>query len=231
MKTEKRQSQNSFGSLVQEAPDPDPGISRIEIDAEVPIFQIILGRNLSGSNGKAVWIDSGNEASTYALASAGNQEIMQRVKIGRAFTAFQHFHLVNRIEEFLEPETEYIVLPNIDQQYREGVSEKESQDLFQDLLAKLESIKSERPEIRILYSFFREDTSQIVLQMKSMTDESVEIERSSQGLRRKSKREETMFYSKPGFIQTTIPYWRRKRFENPENTVRVNYSGENELDV
>lgn len=229
MKTEKRQ--NSIGGPVQEVPDPDPGINRIEIDAEVPIFQVILGENLSVSRGKAVWIDSGNEASTYALASSGNREVMQRVKIGRAFTAFQHFHMVNRIEEFLEPDTEYIVLPNIDQKYREGVSEKERQDLFQDLLAKLESIKKERPGIRILYSFLQEDASQIVLQMKSMTDDSIKIERSSQGLRRKSKREETMFYRKPGFIQTTIPYWRRKEFENPENTVRVNYSGENELDV
>jgi hypothetical protein len=215
----------------KDLPEPEPGVNRIEVEADIPIFQVILGEKLSASTAEAVWIDSGNEASTYALASTGTPDVMHRVRIGRAFTAFQHFHLVNRIESFLNSETKYLVLPNIDQQYREGVSEKERQDLFQSLLEKLKTIARERPEIKILYSFFQEDGSQMVLRLKSLAGNCIEIEQNSQGLREKSKRGDKMFYRDSGTIQTTLPYWRRKRLENPKNSFKASYSGENKLNV
>jgi hypothetical protein len=228
-KSERQRQSSDHG--IEAVPEPEPGINRVKIDADIPIFQMMLGEELSASEKTAVWVDSGNTSSTYALASAGSRELLHRVRVGRAFTAFQHFHIVNRVEEFLDRDTGYIVLPNIDQQYRSGVSKKERQDLFQSLLRKLDSITGERSGIKVLYSFHKRDNSQINLQLDSMTGNVIEIEKNSQGLRRKSGRAETMFYRSSGMLQTTIPYWRKKSFEKPEKTVRVNYGGENQLDV
>ncbi|MFB6116680.1 MAG: hypothetical protein ABEK10_04180 [Candidatus Nanosalina sp.] len=229
MPGEYRQRRESRASASRRIPEPETGINRVEIKEDIPIFQLILGENMSESSTKAVWIDSGNNSSTYALSSAGSQELLHRVKIGRAFTAFQHYHIVNRIEEFLDEDTEYIVLPNIDQQYIEGnVSEKEVEDLFSEVLNKLESLKTERPDLKILYSVVSTGPNPINLELKNITDNRIRIEKTDQGLREKSNTDQQLFYRKNGFMQTTIPYWRKKNHRKPQNTVKVDYNGENE---
>lgn len=213
-------------------PEPEPGINRIEMSEDIPVFQLILGEYLSHTPKKAVWIDSGNQSSTYALSSAGSEELLHRVKIGRAFTGFQHYHIVNRLEEFLEPETEYIVLPNIDQQYITGnVSEKEIQDLFSEVLNKIEALRAERPELKILYSLYDSRPHDINLELQDRTDNSIKIEKTSQGLRDNANQDEQLFYRKNGAMQTTIPYWKKKSHEKPQNTVKVNYDGKNKRHV
>lgn len=215
---------------MEKVPEVETGITRIEYDAETPIFQVILGKNLS-LTGKALWIDSGNTSSTYALASRGDEDILQRVRIGRAFTEFQHHHLVNRIEEFLTPETEYIVLPNIDQQYKKsGASRKEVKDLFKDVLSKILSVKRDRPDIRIVYSFSLDDSSAINLQLRKRTENIVNIDENSQGLDSSLEKREKMFYRTHGFIQTTIPFWNKSTREEVTVT-RVTHNGENEFDL
>lgn len=226
--TGKYREMKGSGVKQQSLPEPQDGVNRIVADEGIPIFQMLLGENMASTRKKAVWVDSGNEASTYALSSAGTQEMLERVVIGRAFTAFQHYHIVNRIEEFLEPETEYLILPNIDQQYKNGnISEKEMHDLFSDLISKIESITEERSEIKVLYSFYDERPHEINSEMGEITDDVIEVEKSSQGLRTKSGSGDRLFYREKGAIQTTISFWRRERYENPENTVKVNYDGEN----
>jgi hypothetical protein len=220
------QRQKSGGRKTQSVPKPEEGVNRVEIEEDIPVFQLILGQHLSNTGEKAIWIDSGNQASTYALSSAGSPELLHRVQIGRAFTAFQHFHIVNRIEEFLEPETRYVVMPNIDQQYRTGnVSEKEMKDLFSDLIAKIKSLRDERPEIRILYSLFDNRPHGIKTELLEITDNCIEIEKTGHGLRSRSETDEKLFYREKGCIQTTIPFWKREKHENPENTVKVEYDG------
>ena len=227
-----RQRRKTGAPASRRIPEPETGINRVEIKEDIPIFQLILGENMSRSSTKAVWIDSGNKSSTYALSSAGSQELLHRVKIGRAFTAFQHYHIVNRIEEFLERDTEYIVLPNIDQQYIEGnVSEKEVEDLFSEVLNKLESLKDERSDLKILYSVVASGSSPINLELKNITDNRIRIEKTDQGLRDKSNTEKQHFYRKNGFMQTTIAYWNKKNHRKPRNTVKVDYDGKNKRHV
>lgn len=214
---------------MEKVPEVETGITRIECDTDTPIFQVILGKNLS-LTGKALWIDSGNTSSTYALSSKGDEDILQRVKIGRAFTEFQHHHLVNRIEEFLTPETEYIVLPNIDQQYKKsGASRKEVKDLFKDVLSKILSVKHDRSDIRIIYSFSSDDSSAINLQLRKRTENTIKIDENNQGLDSSSKKGEKMFYRTHGFIQTTITFWKKSTEENA--VTRVTHNGENEFNL
>jgi len=194
-------------------PFVEEGITRLKSDSS--IFPLLIGEYLSVGKSEALWVDSGNTSSTYAMASSGGEEVLDRVTVARAFTCFQHFHICNRLEEFLTSETRYIILPNIDQQYREGVSEKERNDLFQELVSKLKSIKSERPEIKIIYSFQVDDGSQMNLDLFSVTDNVLEVEKTEHGLRENGKVREK-FYTESGFLQTTVPYWTRKRREGLE---------------
>lgn len=219
---------NSTAKRTQSVPEPEVGVNRIQMNGDVPIFQLILGQHISNTDEKAIWVDSGNEASTYALSSAGNPELLDRVEIGRAFTAFQHYHIVNRIEQFLDSKTKYLILPNIDQQYKTGnISEKEMKDLFSTLVDKIEAIRDERPEIKILYSLFDTRPHEINTVLEGLTENKIEIKKNSQGLRINSNSNRQLVYNNKGFVQTTISFWKRKRHENPENTVKVEYNGKN----
>jgi len=214
----------------EKVPDIEKGITRIECEPDTPIFQAILGKNLS-LTGKALWIDSGNTSSTYALTSQGDENILQRVRIGRAFTEFQHHHLVNRIEEFLNPETEYLVLPNIDQQYKKSnASSKEVKDLFRDVLSKILSVKRDKSEIKIIYSFASDDGSAINMELRKRTENVIQIEENSHGLENSLTQEEKMFYRIQGGIQTTMPFWTKSVRKTIDKTPVVK-NGENQLNL
>ncbi len=227
-----QQRKPSNRSATRKIPEPETGINKVEIQEDVPIFQLILGEHMTNTTKKAVWIDSGNQSSTYALSSAGNEELLHRVEIGRAFTAFQHYHITNRIEEFLEPETEYIILPNIDQQYKTGnVSQKEVEDLFSEILNKLKTLRQARPDLKILYSVHDHRPHDINLELQQITDNEIEIEKTSQGLRNKSNQDQQLFYRKNGAMQTTLPYWKKKNHRKLQNTVKVEYDGKNKRHI
>lgn len=227
-----QQRQPSNRSATRNIPEPEPGINKVEIQEDIPIFQLILGEYMTRTTKEAVWIDSGNQSSTYALSSAGNEELLHRVKVGRAFTAFQHYHITNRIEEFLKPETEYIILPNIDQQYKGGnISQTEVEDLFSEILNKLKTLRQERTNLKILYSVHDHRPHDINLKLQQITDNEVKIEKTSQGLRNKSTQNQQLFYRKNGAMQTTLPYWKKKNHRKPRNTVKVEYDGKNKLHI
>ncbi len=195
---------------------PVQGFNRVS-GCDRPVFQILLAEHLSG---EAVWIDSGNEASTYALSSAGSSELLERVVIGRAFTAFQHYHLVNRIEEFVTEDTEFIVLPNIDQQYVEGnVTEKEAGDLFEEVASKLQSVRKEK-DVKILYSLYGSGLE--ASEMNRLEDNYIKVKSTSEGLKSRGKN----VYRHGRTVQTTIGLW------NSENdATEVKNDGKNELDL
>lgn len=202
---------------------PSKGVNRIETDTEMPVFQMILGKEMN-DNSEAVWIDSGNEASTYALSKACGHEALEKVTIGRAFTAFQHFTLINELEKHINKDTDFIILPNIDQQYVKG-SEKERKDLFQHVTSKISSIKSSRPDITILYSIDCSKTSWIEKNMAEVTESTLRLEETAQGLNFNGKKK---FYRYNGGLQTTLSCWNESKVASK---AEVKYSGTNELDV
>lgn len=223
------QKKSNKRNKLEAVPSFEQGVNRVESDVDMPVFPLLVGKHLSRDGSKAVWVDSGNTSSTYAMASSGGEEVLDRVMVARAFTGFQHFHICNRLEEFLTQDTKYIVLPNIDQQYRDGLSEKERNDLFQELVSKLESIKSERPEIKIIYSLHVDDSAQMNLNMISLTNNVVSIEKTDYGLKDRQERSKR-FYRDSGMLQTTVPYWTRRKRE--QNIVEVkNSRGKNELNL
>ncbi|EGQ42922.1 MAG: hypothetical protein J07AB43_09110, partial [Candidatus Nanosalina sp. J07AB43] len=145
--------------VVQSQPQLRQGVNLITKPEDLPAFQSLVSNELESRDSTAVWIDSGNESSTYALRSVGTRSTMEKVYIGRAFTPFQHHTLVHGLEEFVRENTEILVLPNIDLLYLDGqVREWEAEELFEEVWQKILKT-AEKHELRVLVSFSSEGKS------------------------------------------------------------------------
>lgn len=188
---------------MQSQPQLQKGINKVEKPGGVPVFQSILARQLEGRNDSAVWIDTDNESSTYALNSF-SPELMDKVWIGRAFTPFQHHSLVDQLEDFMREDTEILALPNITMLYTEGqVREWEARELFSETWSKLKEIQQEK-NLKILIS--GNGFSDLI---EPDIDHSIKLEKTEQGLKYSGENQQ-MAYSQGTGTQTTLGYWHRK---------------------
>ncbi len=162
-----------------------------------------MAGQLKGRNASAVWIDTGNESSTYALNSF-SPELMDKVWIGRAFTPFQHHSLVDQLNEFTMENIEILVLPNITMLYTEGkVREWEARELFDESCYKLKQIRQER-NLKVLIS--GKGFPDLI---EPDVDQTIEVEETDQGLKYSGKRQQ-MAYSHREHSQIALSYWNLK---------------------
>ncbi|MBC5793460.1 MAG: hypothetical protein H8Z69_05510 [Nanohaloarchaea archaeon] len=184
--------------LVEFSPEIVEGINLV---AGEPDFQSLLGKKLER---EAVWIDSGSQASTYRLAAAGGEKILEKVYIGRAFTALQHYWLCQRLEEFVTEETEILVIPSLNLLYEEAqISSEESEELFKQTLTEIKRVR-EKYNLKVLVSLV-DGSLRFMLEYKNR----IEMESTSEG----RKTGEQHFYRKGMQLQTTIPYWHSRKTE------------------
>lgn len=178
-----------------------------------------MDSELGGTTGEAVWIDCLNEASTYSMSAIGSPDLLERVKIGRAFTVFQHHTLIHRLEEFIEDDTEIIVLSNFDHLYLNGqVKDWEAKELFKESWTKIKEL-SERKGLKVLVS--SSGKSELSQMIKYDSDNSIEVETTDRGLKYSSDDYEQMLYADGDSAQTTMSYWSRKTREKVELTTKV----------
>ncbi|MFB6115014.1 MAG: hypothetical protein ABEK04_01885 [Candidatus Nanohalobium sp.] len=175
----------------------------------MPAFQVLVAEELEGRNASAVWIDTRNESSTYALSSVGSQELLEKVYVGRAFTPFQHNNLVQGLEGFIEEDTGVLVLPNVTFLYEDGqAGDREAKELFESTWNRIREVQ-EKHELKVLTSLPQEyDSLDYILEVEK--DNEVEIESTDSGLRYDSEGYEQLVYHYSSGVQTTIPFWRRK---------------------
>lgn len=197
--------------IVETLPELKTGFNLVEKPDGMPALQVLLAEELDLKGGEAVWIDTGNESSTYALASSGSPSVMERTRIGRAFTPFQHHNLVQRLEEFLTPDTRILVLSNLSQLYVSGqINRYEAEELFEETWNKLVDITAER-DLKVMLTMPGQEDSYLQNFIRSRSDNVIDIERNHQGVRYESGDFETRIYRENGVLQTTIPYWRNSK--------------------
>ncbi|WP_414837413.1 hypothetical protein ACK3SF_04020 [Candidatus Nanosalina sp. VS9-1] len=205
--------------ILKTKPDIVTGINHVKKARELPIFQAFLSSELQGSNAKAVWIDTGNEASTYSLSALGNPQLLEQVEIGRAFTVFQHHNLIHQLDEFIGENTDILVLPNFDELYLDGqVKEWEAEELFKESWKKIREIQEEK-ELKVLISSSGNSKMSHILEADS--DNKIEVDSTSSGLKYSSENYQQMMYKEQGSLQTTLPYWSRKNREDVKVTART----------
>lgn len=154
---------------------------------------------------EAVWIDARNNASTYSFSSLGDDSMMERVKIGRAFTPRQHHTLVQRLENFLTEETEIIVLPGITSLYLQGqVRDWEAEELFNETWQKIRKLKQDT-DLKILVSATQD--SFMDFKVIQQADKKIQVQETSQGKRLDSSYYTQKVYTDFEGFQTTLFYW------------------------
>ncbi len=170
----------------------------------------------TGKHGyKALWIDTENHGSSYQLAAAGNQEVLDKVEIARAFTTYQHYTLVQRIDEYIKPDTELILLPSIDGLYETGqLNEDESRELLKQSLNHLNNL-AENKNLEIAATLSKKGKGEYhgLVETKSVK----KVEADSQMLGKDLVEESGYGYR---VLQTRIPDW----IENREELKEVVYN-------
>jgi hypothetical protein len=157
-------------------------------------------------DGIAYWVDVRNTASTYALHSlADHDRILRRIRLARAFTAYQHFTIAKRLINTVTSRTGCIVAPNVDSLYRDDdVPDHEAQQMLRSVMSALD-VACETYDIRLLLTTTTDDELTDIVADRAIAE--YQSEPTAMGYRYEGEDfETTVFWDDSGW-QTTIPYW------------------------
>lgn len=204
-----RKKENRKEKIIRESLPPlEEGINLVRKPGKAPVLQTFVARELAGKNANAVWADIGNESSTYELA-ARDEELLEKVFIGRSFTPFQHHELVHELEKYVDEETELLIAPNFTSLYTEGqVSEREALELFYESWTEIKRLVEDH-SLKLLVTV--EGSSEMCFKVELDADRLVEAEKTVKGWKYSSRDFDTRAYREDTGVQTTMNYW--KEFE------------------
>jgi hypothetical protein len=114
--------------------------------------------------------------------------------------------MVSELEEFVDDSVELLVAPEISLLYEDGqLNEYEAEELFREMWGKLQEITEEN-DLKLLVSV----EGVFSYLVEGNADNTIKVDETSQGARYSSNRLETLVYHQGNYIQTTVPYWRRR---------------------
>lgn len=201
--------------IIRSQPKLETGVNLLQKPEKLPVFQAVLANYLENKKSSAIWIDVGNESSTYALSSYGGPDILEKVKIGRAFTPFQHHSLIHQLEDDIQKNTELLVLPNITSIYLDGqIKEWEAEELFEEVWSKILELQ-EKHNLKVLVSVSSTYSSLNYI-VNADNENRIKVESTSRGWKYDSDGFDQLIYQENGLVQTTVSYWDRKTSENVE---------------
>lgn len=189
-------------------PDLDPGLTllRTERSRSSALHWLAL-QTIRQGDGIAYWLDARNTASTYALYHLGShRRLLRRIRLARAFTAYQHFSLVERLVNAVTPRTGCVVVPNAPSLYRDDdVPAHEAEPLLETAVSALREVCTAY-EVRMLVTDAGpEDGPGNVV--ADAADATYRVEPTDLGYRFTGTDFETTVYWDDTGWQTTIPYW------------------------
>ncbi|MFB6095506.1 MAG: hypothetical protein ABEJ71_03515 [Halodesulfurarchaeum sp.] len=193
-----------------ELPSLDPGIQLLELPERTlaPLHSLVLD-HLLVTGGEARWIDARNRGPSQLLAAlAPADRVLDRVRIARGFTAFQHAAIVEAAESTLS-DASLLVAPALDSQYRDDdVRGVEPRELLLRVLARLAGY-ARRFDLPVLVTRTADD--RLGRPVRAAARDVIAVERTPFGPRFTAGDFETLVY--PGTdgrpVQTTLAFWRR----------------------
>jgi len=212
---------NSFQKKIvyQNSPDLVKGINMVKSKNKEYVFQDLIIRKASNSTKQVLWIDSTNKASTYALKS---EELMQRVYISRAFTAFQHFKAVKQALKHINEDTELLIIPEFTYLYlNSGMSEEETENLFTESWNLVKKTVEEHG-LKVLVSKTSNTYIDSILEIEA--DKTIKVQKTNTGDRFYTDKFDTLYYPDSNGFQTTIPFW-KIREKHAQNFVKIRNQG------
>jgi hypothetical protein len=201
-------------------PDLGSGVTLLESsdgsDLTGALQALTLDRLLrAGSPGVTVgyWVGDGRHARTDTLhAVAPAARVLDRLRVGRAFTTDQHLTLLRRLARRLADAEEPVVctLPALDARYRDGDLPDDDRAIFCRALAELRGLAREH-DLPVLVTRYRDD--EVARPLDRVADHRLELTTTRFGPRFRNPANDdatTLVYEDgDGWVQTTLAYWRR----------------------
>lgn len=193
-----------------EFPSLSSGVTLLAVDDRaVGALQSLVLDHLLLGEGTAVWVDARSNAITTMLSRlAPSERVLERISVARGFTPFQHYSIVDDLSTGLPPETELVVVPDVDWLYGEGeLQAGEGEQMLDGVLEHLHGI-AEPHDIPVLVS--RAKQGGLGSLVESRADEILSCELTRFGPRFSGREFETLvFECADGWMQTTLAFWRR----------------------
>jgi len=192
-------------------PALSPGIQLLETDRTVDrAIHALAVDHVLLSGGTACWIDAGGHARSDPLVDlAPSARILDRVRVARAFTPFQHRALVSGLPGTLTDRMSLLVLPAVDGAYRsDDLLGDEGRDLLLAALATLAALAREH-DLPVLVT--RRGTDGFAEPVERAARRTIRCESTPFGPRFRADGEETLVYPSDcgQYVQTTLAFWER----------------------
>ncbi|MFB6165284.1 MAG: hypothetical protein ABEJ31_09015 [Haloarculaceae archaeon] len=201
-------------TALPEVPSLDPGIQllatggRRAASAVGPLAALVVDHVLR-TGGVAYWVDSRGHARTDPLVRvAPHDRALDRIRVARAFTAYQHFALARRLPEVVGDDASLVVLPAMDAFYRaDDVGRSTGRRLLMRALATVATLARER-DLPVLVT--RRGADGLGEPLATAAERTIECRSTPQGPRFVAEDFETLVYpGEGGTVQTTLAFWRQ----------------------
>lgn len=196
-------------------PDLDTSVQLLEAeDADVrpPLHALTIDQVLlAGASGAstASWVDTGRYAQTNILHDiAPSPRVLDRLRIARGFTAYQHYALVEKAIRQIDSSTVLLVVPTVDAPYRRSdEAEVDAHEMLLRVLAQLARVPR-RYNIPVLTT--RTGDDRFGQAVEELAADTLTYRETRAGPRFEGTDHETLVYDVGnGWVQTTLAYWRQ----------------------
>lgn len=194
-------------STTPELPTLEAGLYHLETEGtETGPLQSLALDHVLGTGGEACWIDARGRANTTALARlAPSPRLLDRIRVARGFTAYQHHELLGRLADAATPETTLVVCPMVDSFYREA-DHGDGERLFASAVATLRE-HATAEDHTVLVTCQRDDD--FLDPLTAADPETLRCTRTEFGPRFRGADFETLVYPQGEYVQTTLAFWAR----------------------
>lgn len=192
---------------VPSLPALEPGITRVETDGRATgaLASLVLDHAML-DDGPVWWVDSGGHARTGRLAQlAPSTRTLERIRVARAFTPYQHSSLVQRLTERAGADASLAVCPAIDGQYRSGDAPRGAPRRMVDSAVDRLGAVADEHDLAVLVTCEAEDS--LSGPVVDRADRTLRCERTRFGPRFVGEEAETLVYEDATGYQTTLAFW------------------------
>lgn len=197
------------GLRLVEATASSDGSTATTHDTSVDVVQTLVLDRLLLHDGRVEWVDVDGHATTTRFARlAPSERLLERVRVARAFTPYQHATLVDRLAGRVDDTTTLVVCPALDAPYRgDDCPGERGRALLLQALARLAAIARDH-DVPVLVTRRADDA--FAEPIATAAAERITYTATEYGPRFEGERFETLVYPVGhGQVQTTLAFWQQ----------------------
>ncbi|WP_227376372.1 hypothetical protein [Haladaptatus halobius] len=193
-----------------ELPTLDSGVTLLGTDERATgALQSLVLDQLLLDGGSAIWVDAHGHGTTQPLSRiAPSMRVLDRVRIARAFTPWQHQSLLHDTAPECMADTALVVLPAVDWFYRsDELARGDGKRMLStgiELVAEITNVF----DVPVLLTQHTDDA--LTEPVRELADDVIRCEQTPYGPRFSGEEYETLVYPlENGLVQTTFAFWKR----------------------